>query len=1043
MKYLATFLLVLATMNLEAGDGTVRPALNFEKIFGGTGSDSGTAVAVDAAGNVYITGTTTSLDFPVKNGFQPSIGGAPLRASADSGRSWTSSAIASPVLTVAASTNPNGVFFAGTLKGVYKSFDAGKTWIFLSSATQFQVNAIVVDASDPSVVYSASYDGVLKSQDAGLTWRGSFPRPRNDDDVYMLVSPPARPGTLFAGIAGGGIESAPNLYRSTDAGATWSVLPNSPINTFALTTDPSSPDVLYAGVPFGTGLGIYKTSDGGDTWTKLAALQLAFDTLAVAASPTAVYAATDKGVMRSRDGGTTWTATSITASADTVAVDPTNPHVVYVNAGGIYVSTDDGDTWSSVLPIRQYVQTISIVPAPPTIIPGRTSIVFVGATPGQNAFVSKWSADGTQMLYSTYLGGSYADFPTALAVDGQGNTYITGYTFSTDFPVTPSSLQSKNAGPYNAFFAKISPDGGTLAYSTYLGGSTGDAANAIAVDNEGNAYLTGYAGSVDFPVTMAAAQSTLRQNCSTAPPAGSKTRARLGDAFVAKINATAPELGYSTLLGGTCADEGLGIAVDSSGSAYVVGATTSPDFPATKDAFQETYKGAANTGFLAKLNPQGSAITYATFLGGPGSDSAHAVTLDEKGSIYVAGSSMGFDQILFGLQPSVGVPTIGRLGGTDTFPVPGFPIGGFGAAYVLKLDATASSKQYLNYIGGNFGTGDAIAVDPSGRAWVVGATNPFGIGPPLSMPFPTVHPFQAETGQGFVSEVSADGSAILFSSLLDLGRSLALDAAGNAFVTGTTTNSSVLLDRIDGAVPSAVTVEEPQRLVPRLGSMFPWNGLASSEIIVLTGTGLGPDQEVTAQLTQAGSVATSLAGTSVMFDGVPAPLLSVQAERVVCIVPFEIANRQHSTTVMQVWSNGSNWFNGSSSNAILLGATTSAVEVLSVVNQDGTLNSADHPAAPGSVVAVYAAGFGQTVPASVDGQINGTGTLKASPVGVNIANQDAQILYAGPAPGQVAGITQINFQVPQLTPAQYTAYVGWGPLKTYGDYNAVSVYVGK
>src|SRR6202035_4637617 len=124
------------------------------------------------------------------------------------------------------------------------------------------------------------------------------------------------------------------------------------------------------------------------------------------------------------------------------------------------------------------------------------------------------------------------------------------------------------------------------------------------------------------PVTINAAQAALRQNCPTPPAVEGETRPNLGDAFVAKIGANAA-LYYSTFLGGTCADEGLGIAVDSSGSAYVVGATTSPDFPATKGAFEETYKGAATTGFLAKLNPQGSGITYATFLGGPGSDSAH------------------------------------------------------------------------------------------------------------------------------------------------------------------------------------------------------------------------------------------------------------------------------------------------------------------------------------------------------------------------------------------------------------------------------------
>jgi uncharacterized protein (TIGR03437 family) len=1042
MKFLAVFLLGLATATSQAEDSVVRPALTFEKIIGGTGYDLGTSVAVDAKGDIYITGTTTSLDFPTKNGFQQRMGGAPVRASTDGGKTWVTPAIASPVFTVTGSPKQNGVFFAGTSNGIYKSTDAGKTWAALTSGPQYQVNAIVVDGSDPNVLYSAGFDGILKSQDSGLTWRVSRPQSRSGEDAIVLVAHPARSSTLFAGTAVGGVPSAPSLYRSTDAGATWSLLPDSPIGTFALANDPTNPDVLYAGVsPSGfsgggnQGAAVYKTSDAGDTWTKVVDLPLAINTLTVAVSSMAVYAATDNGVMRSRDGGATWTATPITAATDTVAVDPNNPQAVYINAGGIYASIDGGTTWSSVLPIRQYVQTISVVPATP-------SIVFVGATPGQNMFVSKWSADGAEMLYSTYLGGSYADFPNGLAVDGQGNAYVTGYTFSTDFPVTASALQPKNAGSYNAFFAKISPDGAKLVYSTYLGGSTGDAATAIAVDGNGNAYLTGYAGSADFPVTVNAAQPHLRQACSAASaPGGALSLRNVGDAFIAKINADAGALGYATYLGGTCADEGLGIAVDSTGSAYVVGATTSPDFPATKGAFQETFRGGANTGFLAKLNPQGTAIAYATFLGGPGSDSANAVALDGQGNIYVTGSSMGFDQLLFGLPPF----GIFDLRFANLLPVPGFPINGVGAAYVLKLDSTASSKEYVRYIGGNFGNGTAIGVDPLGRAWVAGTTNPYRISTPLSTPFPTVHPFQAGTGQGFVTEVSADGSVILFSSLMDSASGLALDATGNAFVIGNTTRfvsykyfyPSALFDRIDGAVPRAVTVEQPQRLVARLDSSFLYDGVASSEIIVLTGTGLGPDQEIAAQLTEAGTVATSLGGTSVTFDGVLAPLLSVQAERVVGIVPFAIADRQLSTTKMQVQTNNS------SSNAILLGATTSAVEALVAVNEDGTLNSADRPAAPGSAMTVYAAGFGQTVPASVDGRINGIGTLKVNPVGVNIANQDAEILYAGPAPGQVAGITQINFRLPELTASQYTAYVGWGPFGTFGDYNSISVYVGQ
>jgi hypothetical protein len=453
------------------------------------------------------------------------------------------------------------------------------------------------------------------------------------------------------------------------------------------------------------------------------------------ANPTTVFAATTKGLMRSTDGGITWTATSITAPADTVAVDPVNPQIIYVDAGGIFVSADGGNNWKSSLPVRQYVQTISIVPSTP-------SLAFVGASPGQNMFVSKWSPDGTQLLYSTYLGGSYTEFPTGLAVDNLGNAYLTGYTFSNDFPLTAGAIKSSNIGQYSAVFAKLSPDGSKLLYSTYFGGSAGDAAKAIAIDNSGNAYLTGFTVSNDFPTTNAS-QTTLKQGCSISLPSGDQVQSQ-GDAFVAKLNANTGVLSYATYLGGTCADEGRGITVDLSGNAYVVGATASPDFPVTEGALIGTFPGSDYTGFLAELTSQGR-VANATFLGGPGSDAASAVALDQQGSIYVTGSTFGFDKIIFGF--SGGPVGVINLDDMNPLPVPGMAIENAGAAYVLKLDSAASSRTYINYIGGNFGNGSAIAIDASGRAWIAGSTDTFGILP--APPFPTVHPFSGRGRKRF------------------------------------------------------------------------------------------------------------------------------------------------------------------------------------------------------------------------------------------------------------------------------------------------------
>ena len=1017
-----------------AAQEILRPALSYIKSFGGTGVDVATAVALDKAGNIYVTGTTTSLDFPIVNGLQKQFGGAFLRASYDAGKNWAQSTIDAPVNAVSGSRNQLGVLYAGTSNGLFKSNDSGKTWR-ATPLGNYRVYAVAVDDTNPAVVYAGTGLGVLKSQDAGASWElvGQWP-----GNVILLVANMGQPSTLFAVVDSLDIPKSPSLYRSTDAGASWSLLSNSPIGALALACDPSNPSLLYAGVNsygFSGGLagtrGVYKSSDAGDTWTLLAPLPIAISTLALAASADSVYAATDNGVMFSRDHGATWSQTSINSGADNVAVDPVHPQVVYANAAGIFVSQDSGSTWSSALNLRQNVQTISVVPDSP-------STVFVGASPGQNIFVSKFTPDGKQLLYSTYLGGSYYDIPTGISVDGENNAYVTGYTYSTDFPTTSGALQTNNRGVYNAFLSKIDPGGGTLLYSTYLGGSTGDSANAIALDHSGNAYLTGYAGSADFPVTANALQSQMRQNCTSAVVPLAVSPPNKGDAFVAKVNPNTSELSYATFLGGSCADEGLGVAADAEGNAYVVGATTSPDFPVSSGALRPTYGGGQNTGFLAKLTPLGDSVSYATYIGGSGDDLAAAVTLDVQGNIYVTGSTFGFDQILFGLPPNV--PTSVARANSNPLVSPGFSPASSGAAYLLKLDPSAAVRIYVKYLGGTSGMGTSIGIDASNRVWVAGTTAWHGLD--VSIPFPTVHPFQAEWGNGFVTQLSSDGAEILFSSLTESAYNLALDSSGNALLVGATEDSgfykyfypSAALLRIDTDVPSAVTIEEPQRIVAVTNDFQSSPSIAPGEIVSIAGTGLGPDQEIGAEMIGDGQVATSLAGTSVTFDGVPAPLLSVQSKKVVCIIPFEVEN-QTFFPKLQLQRNGS------FSNTIQLSANDTDVEVLSVFNRDGVVNSASHPAAPGSTLTIYAAGFGQTEPPSQTGQINGVGTLNVAAV-VMFGDQTADVLYAGPAPGQVAGITQINVRVPNLPPSQYTVNVGWGPFQWPSDYNAALVSIG-
>ncbi len=208
------------------------------------------------------------------------------------------------------------------------------------------------------------------------------------------------------------------------------------------------------------------------------------------------------------------------------------------------------------------------------------------------------------LVYSTYLGGSTTDEAFGIAVDASGNTYITGTTSSADFPTTPGSYQvvQKSAGHTQAFVTKLNPTGTALIYSTYLGGSDDDDhANAIAVSAAGLAYITGITNSSDFPTTAGAFQAS--------------RMSQGGTGFVSALNSTGTGLVYSTYLGGSFgAEAGNGIALDSSGDAYVAGCTQAADFPVTAGAFSTTIPG-LRAAFITKLNPAGTALIYSTLSG--------------------------------------------------------------------------------------------------------------------------------------------------------------------------------------------------------------------------------------------------------------------------------------------------------------------------------------------------------------------------------------------------------------------------------------------
>jgi hypothetical protein len=390
-----------------------------------------------------------------------------------------------------------------------------------------------------------------------------------------------------------------------------------------------------------------------------------------------------------------------------------------------------------------------------------TAGAFQTAGGFEDAFVAKLDAAGSALVYSTYLGGRGQALGYGIAVDGSGNAYVTGFT-NGDFPTTAGAFQTAPGGVPDAFVAKLDAAGTALLYSTYLGGSGADQGYGIAVDGSGNAYVTGFTNSSNFPTTAGALQTSLPG---------------ITNAFVAKLDAAGTALLYSTYLGGSNLDAALGIAVDGSGNAYVTGSTRSTDFPTTAGAFQTSLPGRENA-FVAKLDAAGTALVYSTYLGGSSFDAARGIAVDGSGNAYVTGStfSRDFPTTAGALQTSYGG------GGSD--------------AFVAKLDAAGTALLYSTYLGGSTGSGidepltdlgNGIAVDGSGNAYVTGYTE--------STDFPTTAgAFQTAPGGGvdaFVAKLDAAGTALLYSTYLggsfrDVGSGIAVGGSGNAYVTGGT-----------------------------------------------------------------------------------------------------------------------------------------------------------------------------------------------------------------------------------------------------------------
>lgn len=353
------------------------------------------------------------------------------------------------------------------------------------------------------------------------------------------------------------------------------------------------------------------------------------------------------------------------------------------------------------------------------------------------------------LFFGTYLGGTGDDMGYAIAIDDDGNAYVTGYTASLLFPT--QLPQHGFAGIYDVFVAKINHFGSGLAYSTYLGGGGGERGYAIAVDDSGCAYITGATASTDYP---------LKDAYQPAPPICD------GDAIVTKLNSCGNRLVFSTYLGGNDVDWGYGIAVDDDHHVYVAGATQSTDFP-TRNPYQTDSN--LHDAYVVKFSATGDSLIYGTYLGGDGIDALWALAVDGSGNACVTG-----------VTESTDFPTVNAYQ-TDQ---------GQRDAFVTKFNAAGDGVIFSTYLGGTYyERGRGIGVDADGNVYVTGNTQ--------SYDFPTVGQYQTYRGYDdvFVTKFAASGGSPVYSTFLggsstDLGYDVEVDGSGHAYVAGWTTSAN-------------------------------------------------------------------------------------------------------------------------------------------------------------------------------------------------------------------------------------------------------------
>ncbi|MBZ5606138.1 MAG: SBBP repeat-containing protein, partial [Acidobacteriia bacterium] len=974
----------------------IDPVLTYASIFTGTGALKATRMAMDFAGNTYISGAITSLDFPLKNPMRTQQGTPGVYLSRSAGASWSASTAGlatNNILGIAADQKNALVAYAATSKGAFKTSDGGQTWSAIGglAAVGGGWTCTAIDPLASSTIYFGGFTGLFKSTDNGATWT----QMKNAGGGIMLITlDPVRSGVIYMAASG-----SPYTFVSFDGGTTWFV-EGPPATTLAVAVDPTNSNKIYSGH---AGVGLQVSTNGGLNYAAAnlgispsGASGAPIDVNAILIdprNPQNVYVGTDAGLFRSSNGAATFAAATGAIAGFKIfnlAFDPQSSANIFAgtSGGGVFYSSDSGNTWNPVGPAKQDVQALATT----------SQTVYAALYVNQDAFVAKVDPTGSSLVYSTYYGGSGADQALGMDVDSAGSAYVCGQTDSTDLP-TRNPLQKSIGGNQDAFLLRLDPTGSNMVFSTYFGGIGLDFCHGLKLDQAGNIYITGSSfvnsGLNNFPTTPNSFQS----------PNGKGQ-----DCFVSKLTGNGSAVVYSLLLGGSQLEYCSGITVDPSGSAYVTGFSTSTDFPVSGPRLNTALKpGTHQSAFVTGITADGSLLIFSSLFGGNTGDTQPTqIAINQSGRLYITGSTGATD-----FQTTSGALNANNPG-QDGFIVAVDSTGALAISTLLPGTSTSFPTSILP-LGGNI--------------WIVGGT--FANGTSTFTPTADAADSRPRPNSGFLMELDGNISQVMYATLLGgTGGSYGLDLAGgpngSLAVMGSSNTSDVaqlgatfgtnpspdfvmFLNRFDnptGNGPFISIVEDGATSTP--------GPVAAGALVELKGVHLA----ASTQSYSGTSLSTNLAGTTASVNGTLAGLYYVSDSQINLQLPSGTPAGKATVTVTTAagTSQPASFTVGQSAPHIyVFGANRAAVR-----NPDASINTSDNPTTAGAAVTVYFTGIGAVDNPVADGQPAPTDTLARSTLqySAKVGTADAEVLFCGLTPTTI-GLAQANIVVPNLQPGDY------------------------